>query len=147
MGWASTAVIAQDPAAISLHVLASTWASRNRTNWFLPSSQPSKLLGGHDAAERWAALLVTCRLLAEVDGGYLIGDLDGLVRRITWRPAIPAWLRALVFARDGYKCVTCGATDDLTLDHIYPWSLGGPDVEENLRVLCRPCNSRKGAKV
>lgn len=31
--------------------------------------------------------------------------------------------------------------------HVYPWSLGGPDTEANLRVLRRPCNSRKGASV
>lgn len=63
------------------------------------------------------------------------------------RAAIPADLRAAVFERDGYSCVRCGATNDLTLDHIYPWSLGGPDTEDNLRVLCRPCNSSKGDRV
>ena len=63
------------------------------------------------------------------------------------RAAIPAELRAAVFERDGHACVRCGATDDLTLDHIHPWSLGGPDTENNLRVLCRPCNSSKGDRV
>lgn len=60
---------------------------------------------------------------------------------------IPERVRATVFDRDGHQCVECSATDDLTLDHIYPWSLGGPDTVENLRVLCRTCNSRKGARV
>lgn len=63
------------------------------------------------------------------------------------RATIPAELRAAIFDRDGHACVICRATDDLALDHIYPWSLGGPDTPDNLRVLCRPCNSRKGDRV
>jgi hypothetical protein len=63
------------------------------------------------------------------------------------RPYIPVRIRRAVMARDGRACVLCGATKHLALDHIYPWSLGGPDTVENLRVLCRSCNSRKGARV
>lgn len=63
------------------------------------------------------------------------------------REPIPAPLRQRVMERDGYACTQCGITNDLTLDHIHPWSKGGPDTYGNLRVLCRSCNSRKGAKV
>lgn len=63
------------------------------------------------------------------------------------REPISAHLRKRVMERDGYACTECGDTNDLTLDHIYPWSKGGPDSYGNLRVLCRPCNSSKGAKV
>lgn len=63
------------------------------------------------------------------------------------RAPIPTEVRSAVFDRDGHACVICHATDDLALDHIYPWSLGGPDTPDNLRVLCRPCNSRKGDRV
>lgn len=61
---------------------------------------------------------------------------------------IPADVRALVMKRDGGQCQTCGATEDLTIDHkITPWSLGGSSIDpENLQVLCRSCNSRKGAR-
>ncbi len=44
-------------------------------------------------------------------------------------------------------CVTCGATDDLQIDHIKPRSKY-PElalVKTNLQVLCRPCNLEKGA--
>lgn len=68
-------------------------------------------------------------------------------RPVYRRDEIPQWLRDRVMERDGHACVQCGATDDLTLDHIYPWSLGGPDTYANLRVLCRSCNSSKGARV
>jgi len=60
---------------------------------------------------------------------------------------VPIKIRRAVFARDGHRCQWCGATDDLTLDHIWPQLLGGEHTLENLRVLCRSCNSSKGARV
>lgn len=55
-------------------------------------------------------------------------------------------LRRKVFERDAYRCVHCGDHMDLSVDHIYPESKGGTLDMENLQTLCRPCNSRKGAK-
>lgn len=52
-----------------------------------------------------------------------------------------------VFARDGHACRHCGTGDRLTVDHIYPVSLGGGDEMENLQTLCHSCNSRKGARL
>lgn len=52
-------------------------------------------------------------------------------------------IRAEVMHRDGSKCVRCGSTNDLTLDHLLPQSAGGPHVPENLRVMCRACNSAR----
>lgn len=60
------------------------------------------------------------------------------------RALIPDAIRAAVLERDGHACRHCRSTEDLALDHVYPWSLGGPDTADNLQVLCRPCNSRKG---
>jgi 5-methylcytosine-specific restriction endonuclease McrA len=65
----------------------------------------------------------------------------------TKRDPIPAKVRFFVFERDGYRCVFCGAVEDLTIDHIYPRILGGAHTEDNLQTLCRSCNSRKGARV
>jgi 5-methylcytosine-specific restriction protein A len=44
-------------------------------------------------------------------------------------------------------CSFCKRTKDLTVDHIVPLSNGGFTVESNLQVLCRSCNSSKGASV
>ncbi len=44
------------------------------------------------------------------------------------------------------RCVSCGATKDLQIDHIYPKSKGGSDIEGNLQVLCVKCNIKKGNK-
>lgn len=43
--------------------------------------------------------------------------------------------------RDGYRCLLCGATDDLTVDHIRALTDGGTNDNDNLRTLCRSCNS------
>ena len=43
-------------------------------------------------------------------------------------------------------CSRCYATTDLTADHIIPLHRGGQGVPENVRVLCRSCNSSKGAR-
>ncbi|MBI4199199.1 MAG: HNH endonuclease [Chloroflexi bacterium] len=65
----------------------------------------------------------------------------------------PEWLalRAQVIEEDGQVCADCGkkirGDNDLTVDHKQPRSRS-PELalrRENLRVLCRRCNSRKGA--
>jgi 5-methylcytosine-specific restriction endonuclease McrA len=43
-------------------------------------------------------------------------------------------------------CVTCGATENLSLDHIIPVSNGGHRTDRsNLQILCVPCNQIKGS--
>jgi HNH endonuclease len=61
---------------------------------------------------------------------------------------IPQAVREAVMDRDGRRCQVCGRTDDLTIDHkIVPWSEGGSSTDpENLQVLCREHNSRKGTR-
>jgi hypothetical protein len=64
--------------------------------------------------------------------------------RLGERERIPAIARRLIFERDGGCCLSCGMTLTLRtarLDHIVPWSAGGPDTSDNLRVLCDPCNA------
>jgi len=68
--------------------------------------------------------------------------------RITKRARhIPNSVRNDVLARDGYQCVYCGGTDDLTIDHIFTFSRGGSNTPDNLQVLCRSCNSSKGDSI
>ncbi|MHA1558841.1 MAG: HNH endonuclease [Alphaproteobacteria bacterium] len=47
-----------------------------------------------------------------------------------------------------FKCSRCGEKeeDKLTVDHIKPVSKGGKDDFVNLQILCKCCNSKKGAK-
>jgi hypothetical protein len=53
-------------------------------------------------------------------------------------------VRKMTFARDGYKCVRCGRTDQLSFDHIIPKWRGGLWSTSNGQTLCIPCNSAKG---
>lgn len=72
--------------------------------------------------------------------------------RFGWEPRrrpIPSRTRTLVYRRDGYACVECGDDDvtKLTVDHRIPVDLGGDNSSDNLRTLCRGCNSIKGASL
>jgi len=41
-------------------------------------------------------------------------------------------------------CCYCGSRDSLSVDHLLPRRLGGPDSGDNMVWACRSCNSSKG---
>lgn len=55
-------------------------------------------------------------------------------------------VRIKVFQKDGFKCVSCGEKNRLTVDHIIPVVAGGGDDFSNLQTLCVWCNSSKGGR-
>ena len=66
------------------------------------------------------------------------------------RPDIPpsTWkeLRHKVFEKWGKACLKCNSQDNISVDHIKPYSLY-PELIidlDNLQPLCRSCNSSKG---
>ena len=74
------------------------------------------------------------------------------IGRIYWREnqqrlTLPDSTRRAVLDRDGCACVLCGSDYKIELDHIVPYSKGGQHTVDNLRVLCKPCNRRKGASM
>lgn len=54
--------------------------------------------------------------------------------------------RDQVFLRDGHRCVYCGASERLTLDHVIPVSRGGSNEPTNLATCCAQCNATKQAR-
>ncbi len=60
------------------------------------------------------------------------------------RDANRATARAVVAASP--VCADCGATRDLTSDHVRPLARGGSNAGPQ-RTLCRPCNSRRGSQI
>lgn len=52
--------------------------------------------------------------------------------------------RKALFARDDWKCLYCGSSSSLTVDHVVPRSRGGEHEWENLATACGACNHRKG---
>lgn len=68
------------------------------------------------------------------------------VVRLGQREPIPPLLRALIYQRDNHTCQACGARGyscGPQLDHVIPWSAGGPDTGNNLRTLCEICNAKR----
>jgi HNH endonuclease len=55
--------------------------------------------------------------------------------------------RLFVWQRDGGRCRNCGSRRDLHFEHVIPRSWGGSSTAENVQVLCRRCNLRKGASL
>lgn len=69
-----------------------------------------------------------------IDGYYQCGRHGRL--------PIPIAVRRAVLSRDGKICQLCGKQvgNQLHLDHVIPYALGGADSVDNLRVTCAPCN-------
>jgi hypothetical protein len=101
---------------------------------FLHLTEDSSLLVGNFNRHRSAWLIIS-----------VLNHLrDAQPTLFDCRPKIPDEIRRAVFERDHYACQNCGSTEDLTLDHIKPWSRGGDDNPDNLRTFCRSCNSKRG---
>ena len=56
-------------------------------------------------------------------------------------------VRDRIMDKYDWTCQKCGATENLSIDHIIPVAKGGGNEDSNLQVLCRSCNSAKGASV
>lgn len=133
-----------DPRAFGMWVMSLSYASDNMTDGVL-NARALRRLGCDD---RTRDALIECGMWeATGDGCVRIHDYvrPPIKKHSIPRKHIPDSLRRKIYRRDGYQCVRCGSTDHLSLDHIWPWSLGGKDLEQNLQTLCRSCNSRKGA--
>ena len=58
--------------------------------------------------------------------------------------------RFRILVRDGFRCMSCGASPlhqpgvELHVDHIVPWSKGGETTDDNLQSKCAKCNLGKG---
>ena len=55
-----------------------------------------------------------------------------------------SWVRKVTaFERDGWKCVVCGATNHLEMDHAAALMNGGSNEITNLFALCHTCHVEK----
>ncbi len=138
-------------AAQGLWTAAGSWAAEARTDGWVPADVVACLApaSGQQLALRLERAHLWVRAIRDGKEGWQSQDFGDLwsIDRGEHRAKIHPSIRALVYERDEYRCVECASTEDLTLDHIHPWSLGGSDSPANLRTLCRPCNSSKGARV
>ena len=128
--------------AFRLHFCALLYSDRFDHN---PLSQPvvAYLRRAHGIRKAAVLELVEAGLWTPTDSGYLLGRQHVPAREV--RARIPDVVRDVVYERDEHRCLICGTTHRLTLDHIVPFSMGGEDTIDNLRTLCGSCNSRRGA--
>lgn len=61
----------------------------------------------------------------------------GTVRLSEWRELLDKY---------DNKCLCCGTSEGLTLDHVLPIAQGGTNTIDNAQPLCALCNSKKGAR-
>ena len=94
------------------------------------------------------------RLMADDDVGRKSGIYEYLLsggeseRSLSIRSFTDSQKRA-AYERQHGICANCGRHFDFEQmegDHIRPWHDGGHTTPENLQMLCRDCNRRKGAK-
>lgn len=97
--------------------------------------------------------------ISDGKGGYIFNEIRAAFARRGFdtdseessieggrRKSVPVKRRAEVFRRDGHKCLKCGASEYLTIDHILPISKGGGNEASNLQTLCLACNVQKGVQ-
>lgn len=90
---------------------------------------------------------------------------DWIVHSANWETKVPAVMMVKdyvrqnkyprfskfnVTLRDRFSCQYCGtnvSTNTVTMDHVYPVSMGGKTNWENIVASCMKCNSTKGSNL
>ena len=80
----------------------------------------------------------------EKDYGFIMSQFKKLqTGKISWSGSVREYVRDL--ERDKV-CIYCGSEEDLSVDHLIPRSLGGPDIGDNAILACKSCNASKSNK-
>lgn len=131
-----------------------------------PLSRPTDSYGRTDGrtdeelltADYQETAVTPTRAYKAIDGLVSVGEVieagelwqtDQRHERIRFgeRDPIPRHVRAAVWLRDHGRCADCPydypSGDMIELDHIVPWSAGGPDTTDNLRLLCQRHNTAR----
>lgn len=78
--------------------------------------------------------------------GKVIHRTDAPIRKGMRTPDI----KDTLYGKQAGNCNGCNVHfqyRNLTVDHIVPTAKGGPDIDENLQLLCGSCNSIKGSRL
>jgi hypothetical protein len=125
-----------------------TIARRNQVLGTLSLGEWALRASGHGTAPRFV-LEVGLETLWLVEGEWYAADSEltadevmTLVRGEATRDLDPR-IAAIVWERDGGRCVHCGAMGGLEIEYIVPRALGGSDAPSNFRLLCRNCARQK----
>jgi len=78
------------------------------------------------------------------------GEMSAVLRARRRHARIEQVNRRKIIERDNSTCYMCGRKLgylEIVLDHVIPIARGGSHSEDNMKVACAPCNSRKGDKL
>ena len=67
-----------------------------------------------------------------------------------YRRSLTRIQRARLWGEQEMRCTYCEDSlelENLIVDHFHPWSDGGHNRKDNLRISCKLCNNAKGSKV
>jgi len=92
---------------------------------------------------QYAKIIADSAGMGKKDYGFVMNKFKQLKQgSISWNE-----IREYVKEKElGNECIFCGATANLTLEHMLPQKYHGPNVEKNLVWICKSCNSQKGAR-
>lgn len=138
----SAAVVMAGNAAFGVWVRAVMWSTQYTEDFHVPKVVVTKMFGPR---RHWTLLQKEGLARTDGNGGYFC-ILPEVARVEMGSRTVAPGLRKAVIARDGMICTICTApvsSKNLHLDHVRPWTKGGPTTLENLRVTCRRCNIRK----
>jgi len=105
----------------------------------------------HGDEQVFVDALIICEYLIDCGGSYEVPgwwEMGGKRRHIDKeRDRMTPALRAEVIHRDGSFCNECDAfVSDPHVDHVVALANGGKTEMDNLQILCREHNLRKGAR-
>lgn len=86
------------------------------------------------------------RVNKKFNGFYQDEDIWQSICRVE-RGKVTNKMRFAIYRRDGNRCLKCGRTRNLEIDHIIPIAKGGKSNFDNLQTLCHRCNAEKSDKI
>lgn len=84
---------------------------------------------------------------------YSYGAAKKVIKRYRWgkeRAKVTKDVKMTIYKAYNGKCCRCGKeleTWEMTIDHILPISRGGTSDIDNLQLMCKSCNSKKGTRI
>lgn len=112
------------------------WILETRRRHKRPMFQDAMRLFGEDI-DSW------CRALAAIRDKTFSCFHDVVGCAPNGRAALPRAVKRDVLSVG--RCAKCGATENLSVDHIIAFAQGGTNARSNLQCLCLSCNQRKGS--